>query len=183
MHTSATIITKEGVFNKDNLLQLVHKYKDTGHWLYETASFIEQWTNNSNNILIKTSGTTGPAKDVCLSKESIRQSAMLTIQYFNLHEGDTALLSLPVSYIAGKMMIVRSLVAGLTLYLLEPTSNPMLKLDRAAQIKFAPFVPFQLETMLNNETTAKRLGHISTIITGGASMNGANKNADRSLAS
>ena len=48
-------------------------------------------------------------------KEQMVNSARLTCDYLGLRQGDKALLCMPLRYIAGKMMVVRSLVAGLDL--------------------------------------------------------------------
>jgi len=69
-------------------------------------------------------------------------------------------LSLPVSYIAGKMMIVRALYSQLNLIYIQPTQHPMAELDPEIRINFAPFTPMQL-------SDAKDKGNIDTILLGG----------------
>ena len=52
---------------------------------------------------------------------------MLTVRFLGLKQGDTALLCMPLQYIAGKMVVVRSLVAGLNLVPVAPCGHPLQK--------------------------------------------------------
>ena len=72
--------------------------------------FLEEWNNSSETILVHTSGSTGKPKPMLVEKRRMEASARITCQFLGLKEGDTALLCMPLDYIAGKMMVVRSLV-------------------------------------------------------------------------
>ena len=54
----------------------------------------------------------------------MRASARMTCDFLNLKEGDTALLCMPLDYIAGKMMVVRALERGLKLIDIPPSGHP-----------------------------------------------------------
>ena len=81
----------------------------------EIRDFQEEWGNNELSISVNTSGSTGKPKLIHLLKSDMIASAKLTGEYFNLKNAQTALLCLPVKYIAGKMMLVRAMVLGLDL--------------------------------------------------------------------
>ena len=76
------------------------------------ADFLAEWFDDSTTVLVHTSGSTGTPKPLRVEKQRMMQSAMLTIRFLGLKQGDTALLCMPLKYIAGKMVVVRALVAG-----------------------------------------------------------------------
>lgn len=53
-------------------------------------------------MTVHTSGSTGTPKVLTVRKEQMMQSARMTCEFLNLHTGDTALLCMPLQYIAGK---------------------------------------------------------------------------------
>jgi O-succinylbenzoic acid--CoA ligase len=125
----------------------------------------------------KTSGTTGEPKEIILERSALALSARRTLDYFSLHPGDSALLCLPVQYIAGKMMIVRALLGGLNLLMTEPHSRPLkdageLKRplsepDSEGRIDFCAMVPLQLTESLAN---GDDLSILSTLLLGGGEI-------------
>lgn len=115
-------------------------------------------------FLQKTSGSTGKPKTIRLKKSAMEASAKKTLAYFNLNEGDTALLCLPIDYIAGKMMVVRAMVGGLNLLEIEPKGTPEIP-DQI--IHFAAMVPIQVQNLIDSGYDFK---NIKTLIIGGASV-------------
>ena len=110
-------------------------------------SFLSEWLNDSNQINVKTSGTTGKPKKIKVNKKAMILSAQSTGKYFNIMPGDNALLCLPISFIAGKMMIVRAIILGLNLYIIRPNSSPINELSK--NFDFVAMTPFQLEKTIN----------------------------------
>ena len=108
----------------------------------------------------------------------------MTCDFLGLHEGDRALLCLPLDYIAGKMMVVRSLVRKLELVCVEPSGNP-LKEERgerreerdmkqgAGDISFAAMVPLQVWNSLQVPEERERLMAIRHLIIGGGAIDDA----------
>jgi O-succinylbenzoic acid--CoA ligase len=134
----------------------------TPGWKLNVCRFILDFLNDSETITQQTSGTTGKSKIIELPKKSMRISAKNTIGFFQLKEGDVAALCLPVQYIAGKMMIVRALLAGLNLKLIQPSGTP--DFSNSGKIDFCAMVPMQATHLL-----AKSLWpDIKTLILGGA---------------
>lgn len=142
-------------YNNENLLNI----EDT-----EISDFLEEWGNKELSISVKTSGSTGKPKLIHLRKSDMIASAELTGEYFNLKNAQTALLCLPVKYIAGKMMLVRAMVLGLDLISVEPSSNPII--DCIQPISFAAMTPMQVTTVLNQ--SPDKLNLIEQLIIGGA---------------
>ncbi|MEH0007957.1 MAG: AMP-binding protein [Flavobacteriales bacterium] len=122
-------------------------------------SFVELWFSEVP-IRQKTSGSTGVPKEIEIDRAAMRASARMTCAHFGLRRGETALLCLSVSYIAGKMMIVRALESGLRLFLVEPQGNPLAQLD--VPIRFAAMIPTQVWAAIQD------LDRIDELIIGGA---------------
>jgi O-succinylbenzoic acid--CoA ligase len=93
-------------------------------WQQEIADFLQQWCDEQSFVEVKTSGSTGEPKLIRMPKQTMLRSAQMTNSFFGLNETSTALLCLPASYIAGKMMLVRAIVGRYTLIAVQPSSNP-----------------------------------------------------------
>lgn len=138
---------------------------DVPVWEKKVNQFILDWLSDDDYIVQNSSGTTGSSKEIHLSKAAMVISAENTCKYFDLKFGHTALLCLPIDYIAGKMMIVRSFVGGLNLYLTEPSSMP--DLSQCGKIDFCSMVPLQAFNSLNSVET---LRNIKKLLIGGAEI-------------
>ena len=123
------------------------------------SEFILEIFNNASFILCKTSGSTGKPKSIKLEKKSLVNSTYMTRDYFNLTPGKSAISFLPLSFIAGKMMLIRAMVLGLDLHLFNPTSNPSKFIDK--NYFFSAMTPMQASNSIN------KLKYINTLILGG----------------
>lgn len=128
----------------------------------KVISFLEDWHSYSTTVSVQTSGSTGIPKVFEIEKERMQSSAKMTCDYLGLKEGDSALVCLPVEYISGKMMIVRSVVRKLKLTIESPSSTPLANLDH--EIDFCAMSPLQVENSL------EQLHFIKKIIIGGAQV-------------
>lgn len=140
----------------------------TPSWEREIWSFILKWFSNDESIAVTTSGSTGKPKSIELSKEKMIESAKATISFFNLEKGNSALLCLPVKYIAGKMMIVRALVGGMNLEFVEPASSP--DLSGFTQIDFAAMTPMQAIKLVQTTNSIRNLQKVKKLILGGSAL-------------
>jgi O-succinylbenzoic acid--CoA ligase len=135
-------------------------------WKKDVLSFIAELLDPGiMEFEQKTSGTTGDPRVHLLKKESMERSARRTLEYFRLQPGEKAMLCLPIHYVAGKMMVVRALLGGLHLQLVEPTSRPL----RAWRepIRFAAMVPLQVHESLEH---GDALSSVSTLLVGGGEI-------------
>jgi O-succinylbenzoic acid--CoA ligase len=110
----------------------------------EIANFLLDWLNSESFILVQTSGSTGKPKQIVLQKSAMIASAKATGLFFNLIPKSTSLLCLSANYIAGKMMLVRSITLGLHLDTIDPTSEPL----STNKYNFIAMVPMQVEKSL-----------------------------------
>lgn len=131
--------------------------------------FCKEWLNGRQTFIVTTSGSTGTPKTIELRREQMIASAKKTIKALGLQQGMTALVCLDVDFIAGKMMLVRSLVAGMNMIVVEPKANPLEDLG-AEKIDFAAMVPYQLEH------EGRNIDSIQKIILGGAPVSTALQN-------
>ena len=86
--------------------------------------FLDDWNSPSPTLTVHTSGSTGSPKPMEVEKQKMLNSARITCDFLHLRPGDRALLCMSLDYIAGKMMVVRSLERGLRLVSVEPTGHP-----------------------------------------------------------
>jgi o-succinylbenzoate---CoA ligase len=129
--------------------------------------FLKAWFGRDESISMPTSGSTGVAKQILHSKEAMRASARATLTYFGLKKGDSALLCLPVKYVAGKMMLVRAIVGGLELYAEVPAVNPLS--DFFVPVKFAAMTPHQVQYIVKESPDKLKL--VEILIIGGGEVN------------
>ena len=142
----------------------------------DVLSFLEEWNSEANRFSIMSSGTTGEVKEMSFSKEALTTSANITLASFKLKKGDLVLQALPLSFVAGKMMLVRAIIGRLRLKLVIPTANPIKDLND--NYTFTAFTPHQLKTILIE--SPEKINLFSTIIIGGSKVD---KNLEKRLAS
>lgn len=82
-------------------------------------------------------------------------SALATGNYFDLSPGDKVLNCLPVKYVAGKMMFVRSFILGLDMEFVAPSAFPLKKNE--IDFDFAAMVPLQAQNSLSELHRIKKL--------------------------
>ena len=133
--------------------------------LAELADFLSAWWSDTPDLPLQTSGSTGAPKCMQAAKSAMEASAAATCRFFDLRPGDSALLCLPLRYIAGKMMVVRALVGGLDLVTTEPSSTPLTRLEEV--VDFAPLVPMQVLSTLALPDGAAQLARVRTLLLGG----------------
>ena len=134
-------------------------------WKKDVLHFVINWMSGAETMSVTTSGSTGEPKKISLSKTHMEASAKATLDFFGLKPSDKALLCLPEKYIAGKMMIVRSLIGKLDLYCIEPAAAPLAKLP---EIDFAAMTPAQVSALMESEEGIRFLNNIRQLILGGS---------------
>ena len=103
-----------------------------------------------------------------VEKRCMEASARITCRFLGLKEGDTALLCLPLDYIAGKMMVVRAQTCKLRLISIAPDGHPMA--TDSGPIDFAAMVPLQVWNSLQDAQQASLLCAIRHLIIGGGAI-------------
>lgn len=143
---------------------------DFSHYRNEILDFCDQWYIERPEFTIKTSGSTGKPKLITISREQMAHSASMTQKALGLSESDNALICLNTQYIAGKMMLVRSMETGMNMYIIPPVANPLKKFDESSvKLDFTAMVPYQMKTILEETPEkVKILNKMKAILVGGA---------------
>lgn len=132
-------------------------------------NFLSEWNNvASPYIKVKTSGSTGKPKVMLVEKKKMMNSARMTCDFLGLKKGDTALLCLPLDYIAGKMMVVRALVCGLRLMEVKPSGHPLSGFTEAPV--FAAMTPMQVYNSTKIPDELEMLKAVKHLIIGGGTI-------------
>ena len=129
----------------------------------DLEEFLNEWHNDRPTVLVHTSGSTGKPKPLLVEKSRMEASARITCNFLGLQQGDTALLCMPLDYIAGKMMVVRALTCGLRLIAVTPSGTPCWD----EPVDLAAMVPLQVWNLLQQRPSQlKQIRHL--LIGGGA---------------
>ena len=152
--------------NAKDLCRIAYSFiKEGDAYEQSIGEFFLDWFDKKDYIEMTTSGTTGMPKLVRLKKQAMIQSALATGDFFDLKPGDKALLCLPTQFIAGKMMLVRSLILGLELDVISPSLHP-LELNTTTY-DFVAMVPLQVQNSIAG------LSKVRKLIIGGAKLDSA----------
>ena len=151
--------------------------------------FFSEWNNDSDRVLVHTSGSTGKPKPMMLEKKRMLNSARITCDFLGLKPGDSALLCMSLDYIAGKMVVVRSIERHLHLISVSPSGHPLKDInlkdangkDVNGEITFAAMVPMQVYNTLQVPEERERLTHIRHLIIGGGAIDASLEKELRSL--
>ncbi len=147
--------------DKEDLCRVAYSFiKEGEDFEKPVGDFLLDWFDSKPYIEMQTSGSTGTPKVIRVDKQAMVNSAMATGDFFELRSGNRALQCLPVKYVAGKMMLIRSIILGLDLDYVEPCSHPMEGLED--KYDFAAMVPMQAQNSL------KELHNVKKLIVGGA---------------
>ena len=130
--------------------------------------FFSEWNNDSDRVLVHTSGSTGKPKPMMVEKKRMLNSARITCDFLGLKPGDSALLCMSLDYIAGKMVVVRSIERHLHLISVPPSGHPLKDVDE--EITFAAMVPMQVYNTLQVPEERERLNRIRHLIIGGGAI-------------
>lgn len=140
--------------------------QSAAEWERSHFEVILDFFSKNDFIETPTSGSTGEPKTIRLPKTHLESSARLTATYFKIRSGSRVLQCLPSKFIAGKMMIIRSLVCGWNLRWVEPSANPLKSLNE--EFDFAAFTPMQAAAVLSENPD--KFKAINTVIIGGGSV-------------
>lgn len=131
--------------------------------------FIAEWYSRLPYVTAHTSGSTGAPKPMRLPKELMCRSATRTNLFFGIGPWSRLHLCLSPEYIAGKMMVVRALMAGCHLTCEEASNNPLFdsELVCGRRISLLAVVPSQLPALLDHP---ERLRLVDNILVGGSAI-------------
>jgi O-succinylbenzoic acid--CoA ligase len=121
-------------------------------------------------VVVGTSGSTGVPKGVELSAAALMHSARASLARVGARPGERWLCCLPVTYIAGLQVLVRSLVSGTDPVLAERADAQTVAASGCAHVSL---VPTQLRRLLDvdiptNQDVPRPLAGFRSVLLGGA---------------
>lgn len=131
----------------------------------DILDFAARLVSAEPEVKVSTSGSTGTPKVISFPKSAVWKSAEATHAFFGLTAESRALLALPMTYIAGKMMVARALAGGYELISVAPCTNPLAEIGEGTRVDFAPFTPHQATVMARENP--QTLVAIGTVLLGG----------------
>jgi O-succinylbenzoic acid--CoA ligase len=160
-------IKLNGIFYpRADLLPLSNK-EGLSDFELEVLDFASKLLDDKAKIKVETSGSTGKPKVIKFAKSAFAVSARATNTHFSLHSESTALLALPMRYIAGKMMVARAILGGYNLLAIEPDGTPLKNIANT-RIDFMPLTPYQ--ALKSAEETPASLRNVGAVLIGGAQV-------------
>lgn len=128
-------------------------------------TLMNQWKEGAETFSFTTSGSTGPAKTHVISKADIQYSTQATFAHIDpTSKMKTSLLCINPAFIGGAMVVFRSIIQNLDLYLAEPSGSVLNDLPSSGSVDLVSMVPLQLKA-LHFPDLGK---HFRTILLGGA---------------
>ena len=159
--------------SSESVAQLAGKkiHEDVEDWEKQIWQFIVDWLNpDITTLQVFTSGSTGAPKAITHTKLAMINSAAATCTALQLEPGYNALLCLPVSKIAGMMMVVRSIYGKMKLVCIRPSSTPFNSLPDELKIDFAAFTPMQFYEVIASRSSYNKANKMDKIILGGEDL-------------
>lgn len=141
----------------------------TGRSSFEVVALLEEWltADDDEPLVVETSGSTGEPKRVVLSRTAVVAGATATAE--RLGSAGSWLLALPPGYVAGAMVVIRSLLAGHRPTVLGAHGSVAAALESAEGVApgFCSLVPTQLHRLLDSPGELEALRSLDTVLLGG----------------
>ncbi len=165
---SQTLRVKETIYQITDIQK--GNFSNT-HSPNETSAlqFCHEWLNGKVDFILQASGSTGTPKKISVTRDQLKASATLSTTYLGLKKEFTALVCLDTKYVAGIMMLVRSLEVGMNMYVVEPSANPFDDMSQDISIDFTALVPYQVQAILISRHKEK-LSKTKIVLIGGAAL-------------
>ena len=149
------ILVGEGTLSNDNRIvstfspELIYCKNDLGDWnfLHNQSELCEY--HKDLCTLLSTSGTTGSAKLVRLSRKNIQSNALAIAEYLDITAEHTAITTLPYHYSYGMSVINSHLAVGASIVLTNDSVADLIFWQLIEQYKVSSFagVPYTFELL------------------------------------
>lgn len=133
-------------------------------------NFCKDWFHKQPEFSFKTSGSTGPAKEIILNRNMLSWSAAASKKAFQLHREPHLLLCLNPEVIGGRMILVRAMEWDCEITVIEPASNPLKNIEENHGFTFLSLVPYQLEQVFKDPGSIDKLNRFELLLLGGAKI-------------
>jgi o-succinylbenzoate---CoA ligase len=136
-------------------------------WEKKAIQILASWWDSEESMEMSTSGSTGTPRWIQHPKAAIAASAMRTLAHFQLEPGASAALAMPGEFVGGMMMLIRAVLGGLELYVLEPKLAPQFP---PTHFDFVALTPAQARALCRDELQVQRMAGWKTLLLGGAPL-------------
>ena len=168
MEQEGKILTQHLIMNNKVFSFLEIKSKlivSEDEYMNEVLRFCHDWLTGQQGFVLNTSGSTGIPKPISIKRKQMEASAFMTADALDLELGMKAFCCLNTNYIAGKMMLVRAMMVGMSIEVVKPSSIPFSQDTKA--FDFIALVPMQIDSIINSRYLTL-LNQAKKIIVGGA---------------
>ena len=159
----ATILRIYGALEAERPVGLLHSKLPYAEQARQRAAVEAATLPPGSAFILFTSGSTGPARGVVLSRNAIIAAALASEARLGWQPDDAWLLALPLAHSGGLSIVVRGLIARKPIVLVQRDSDLALMLKRAT---LASFVPTQLAALVEAGTPPPP--QLRAVILGGA---------------
>lgn len=158
---------KNDVENMDFPLP-TYTYSEVNQWKEADVVLQTEISLADNFTIIYTSGTTGPPKGVVHTYGNHWWSAIGSTLNLGLHKNDTWLSVLPMFHVGGLSIIIRSVIYGIAVYLLDEfNEKQMNKVIMEENITIASVVTVMLQRLINTLDGKSYPASLRCILLGG----------------
>ncbi|MBC7450106.1 MAG: AMP-binding protein [Cytophagales bacterium] len=143
-------------------------YED--HYTKEVLRLCKQWLSEEETFIMQTSGSTGAPKRIEIKRSQIEASALASLIFFQLKQGDNVLCPLNIEVVGGKMMLFRSMIGGLQLQVIQP-DRALTDMPDHSTYDFMPVTAIQLYEVLKYHPDKVRvLNKLKHLLIGGGAV-------------
>ena len=134
--------------------------------------FLKWWFHSTNHLVMTTSGSTGKPKELRFKRDQIEAAARSSMQLLGPEPSSKCLLAIDPTFAGGAMLMVRSLLAESDIVCIPPVADPFSLDDESiyAGLDYVALVPYQVRSILQNETSKRRMAAVRTVLIGGAPL-------------
>lgn len=129
------------------------------------------WRSGAPTLAVRTSGSTGSPKTICLDRPTLEQSARRTIARFGLDRHSRLHSCLSPDTIGGRMVLIRALECGGTFSFETPSNRPLEGFAPSDRLTMVSVVPSQMLHILARLEEGT-LPQIDLILIGGSPIHG-----------
>lgn len=141
--------------------------------LSDLVLFLRFWHSDRDCWTIQTSGSTGPPKAISISRNQLKASAAMSLNYFQFStKTDALLMCISSRFVGGLMVLVRADLAGLDVWVEVPSSFPLKNSGSLLTQKqwFLSVAPLQLTAISNDIQLVEASRNWRGILVGGAAL-------------
>lgn len=123
----------------------------------------------ADEIAVATSGTSGRAKGVRLSRGALTAASAAWWKRVGVDGDERWLLALPLAHVGGLNVVLRSLAAGRTIVVArDPSTGAIADAVERERVTLASLVPTQLARLLDGDWRPPK--HLRALVVGGAAL-------------